>query len=67
MNADELAHEVISILQVACGITSSQLLACMHVVVRVCHIYKDVWSAEMDSELPYHALHSQQSCRPIHH
>ena len=36
-------------------------------VARVCHIYKDVWSAEMGSELPYHALHSQQSCRPVRH
>ena len=30
MNADELAHEVISVLQVAYGISSNQLLACMH-------------------------------------
>ena len=30
MNADELAREVISVLQVAYGISSNQLLACMH-------------------------------------
>ena len=30
MNADELAHEVISVLQVAYGISSNQLLASMH-------------------------------------
>ena len=30
MNADELAHEVISVLQITYGINSNQLLACMH-------------------------------------
>ena len=30
MNADELARKVISILQVAYGTTSNQLLACIH-------------------------------------
>ena len=30
MNADELAREVISVLQIAYGISSNQLLACMH-------------------------------------
>ena len=30
MNADELAREVISVLQITYGISSNQLLACMH-------------------------------------
>ena len=33
MNADELAREVISVLQITYGINSNQLLACMHMVL----------------------------------
>ena len=33
--------------------------------VRECHVYKDVWSAGIDSKL--HALQSLQSRRPVCH